>query len=91
MPVLTPRTLRYAWGALLTIGAALEAYTALNADKNETLSEVMEDADRDLPILPLAVGVVAGHWFPSIRGVSLLALGIAVGAAFWPIGGRWKK
>ena len=87
---MTARKLRASWGALLLVGLVLEGITCLNKATNETLSEVVEDADRDLPVLPLAIGVIAGHWFPSIRGLSLVTLGAVVGSITWPIGGRWK-
>jgi hypothetical protein len=88
---MTSKKLRASWGALLLVGLVLEGVTCLNKATNETLSEVVEDADRDLPVLPLAIGVIAGHWFPSARGLSLLGIGGIIGSLVWPIGGKFKK
>jgi hypothetical protein len=83
--------LRLAWGVLLGIGAALEAVALVRSQNNDTLSEVVEDAGRDWQPLPLAVGLTVGHWFPSLRGVALVALGVGLGAWLWPIGGKKTK
>jgi hypothetical protein len=78
--------LRMAWGALLGVGIVLEAITLLRPQGNDTLSEVVEDASRDWEPLPLAVGMVAGHWYPKPLQAGLFALGFGLGAWLWPIG-----
>jgi hypothetical protein len=81
-----------AWGALLGVGIVLEAITLLRPQGNDTLSEVVEDASRDWEPLPLAVGMVAGHWYPKPLQAGLFILGFGLGAWLWPIGkGRDKK
>jgi hypothetical protein len=54
---------RTIWGALLAAGLAHEVYTVANKRRGDTLSELVWAATDSTPLVPLAIGVVVGHWF----------------------------
>jgi hypothetical protein len=87
-PGLTTHRVRLGWGVLLAVGAVWEAVGLVRRWRGDTLSEVVVEASEAWEPLPLAVGMVAGHWFPRGRALGLLLCGVGLGLTLWPIGGK---
>jgi len=51
-----------AWAVLLGAGLLLEAVAVLNPNKGDTLSELVWSGIDATPLLPFALGLVAGHF-----------------------------
>jgi tellurite resistance protein TehA-like permease len=53
------------WGILIAlIGLlGLEAWTLLNKEDNDTISEVIQNKSRDWLMIPFGFGFLMGHWF----------------------------
>lgn len=82
---MSTKTVRTIWGVLFFLGLAVEVYALVRPDKGDTLSEVQDDLAQDSPIVPFAVGVVAGHWYWLPKLMSRFLAGVAVGSEFWKL------
>jgi len=82
---LTTNRMRQAWGVLFAVGLLAEAVAVVRPQRSDTLSELVGDVAEAWPPLPIAVGLVAGHWFPRTKQTALLLGGIALGMALWPL------
>lgn len=85
MSGLTTNRMRQAWGALFVSGLVAEAIAVVRPQRSDTLSELVGDVATAWPPLPVAVGLVVGHWFPRRKQTALLLGGIALGMALWPL------
>ena len=85
---LTTRRMRLIWGGLLAVGLVVEGVALFRPQADDTLSELADDTTEAWPLLPLAVGVVAGHWFHKVGRSALFLGGFGLGAALWPVGGK---
>lgn len=47
----------------LAVLAAWNIYAVLNSTKGDTISEIVLLTSTSHPLVPLAIGVVCGHWF----------------------------
>ena len=85
---LTTSRMRQVWGALLLVGAAAEIVGLVRPQRGDTLSEVQDDTAEMWPLLPVAVGAVAGHWYWKRHHTALFLGGMALGMTLWPLRGK---
>lgn len=48
---------------VITILLGLEGWLLGNSEKNDTISEVINEAAERWMIIPVLVGIIIGHWF----------------------------
>lgn len=67
---------------------AYEAYTLFNGTPGDTLSESMWEVSAKRPLVPLALGLVTGHFVvgarkTSVLGTAAFGVGFLSAALFW--------
>ena len=77
-----------AWGVAVGGLCLYEAYTLFNKTPGDTLSESVWEISAKRPLVPLALGLVTGHFVvgarkTSVLGTAAFGVGFLSAALFW--------